>query len=153
MSDTKNTKMDSKETKGISDTQRFCLVELIMILLLVGIVFVFFFGMRQLKQDKAMEALAHSKLEAYLPYLESAIDAAEKYKQNDDFGEYPFDFVELNLPEKDSEDFDLVYDGENYAFELKTKAAFGKAGIVVKYVLADKSFSVEDPMPDRKPVI
>ncbi len=154
MSDTKNNTTTQADTlKGIAETKKVSLVELIMILLLIGLIFVFFFGMRQLKIDKAAEALAQTKFEALVPTLQNAIDAAEEFKKTDEFGEYPFDISQLNLGEMESEDFVLEYDGENYAFIATTKPSFGKEGIKVTYVLADRSYSVEDPAPERKPTI
>jgi len=154
MSDTKNNATtQSKSSKGVADTQHVSLVELIMILLLIGLVFVFFFGMRQLKKDKAAEAIAQAKFEAVIPTLQTAINAAEEYKKTDDFGEYPFDYSQLNIGEFQNEDFTLEYDGENYAFVLITTPAFGKEGIRVTYVLRDRSYSVADPAPERKPTI
>ncbi|HPF09765.1 MAG: hypothetical protein PHU99_05045 [Candidatus Cloacimonetes bacterium] len=154
MSDTKNNTITKTSTNtGLADKNKVSLVELIMILLLVGLIFVFVFGMRQLKIDKAAEALAQTKFETLIPTLQEAIAAAEEFKKTDDFGEYPFDISQMNLGDITMDDFVLEYDGENYAFVATTKESFGKAGIKVTYVLADRSYSVEDPAPERKPTI
>ncbi|MDD2597513.1 MAG: hypothetical protein PHO35_00865 [Candidatus Cloacimonetes bacterium] len=154
MSDTTNTAATkTSQVNGLANPNKVSLVELIMILLLVGLIFVFFFGMRQLKMDKAAEALAQTKFEAMLPTLQSAINAAEEFKKTDDFGEYPFDISQLNLTNTDLEDFTLEYNGEAFAFVVTSKESFGKAGIKLNYVLADRSFSVDDPAPERKPTI
>lgn len=154
MSDTKNNTTTQAALKaGIADTHKVSLVELSMILLLIGLFFVFFFGMRQLKVDKALEATAQAKFEAMIPTLERAIAAAEAYQKADEFGDYPFDLGQLNLGDLQMEDFVLEYDGETYAFVVSSTAAFGKEGIKVSYVLADRSYSISDPAPDRKPII
>lgn len=153
MSDTKNSVPQKEASKGIADTKKVGLVELIMILLLVGLVFVFYFGMQELKQTKLLEAQAQIKFEAFMPILIDAIAAAETYRQNDDFGDYPFDIDQMNLAKTENEDFILEYDGENYAFNAISKKAYGKEGVVISYSLNDKLYKIEDPNPDRKPEI
>lgn len=153
MSDTKNSVPKKETNKGIADTKKVGLVELIMILLLVGLVFVFYFGMQELKINKELEAKAQAKFEAFLPTIKGAIAAAEAYKQNDDFGDYPFDIDQMNLGEIENEDFILAYDGEQYLFTATSKKAFGKEGIVISYSLNEKLYKIEDPTPERKPVI
>lgn len=164
----KNTQKNTDQAPAVVNKHMVSLVELIMILLLVGLVFVFVFGMKQLKQDKRAETLAQQKFETILPALQSAIDAAEDFKRTDDFGDYPFDFGQLNLSATDAyainsndagemyietDDFLIKYDAENFGFILVTKEEFGKAGIEVIYMLNDRSYKVEDPSPDRKPTI
>ena len=169
MSETqKNTQKKTNEVPAVASKHKIGLVELILILLLVGLVFVFIFGMKQLKTDKKAEGLAKNKFEAILPVLQSAIDAAEAFKRTDDFGDYPFDFGQLNLTATDdyainsnaegeqyieTSDFMILYDTENFGFTTITKDEFGKAGIKVIYILAERSYKVEDPSPDRKPTI
>ncbi|MCB5252906.1 MAG: hypothetical protein RBR69_02245 [Candidatus Cloacimonadaceae bacterium] len=169
MSETqKNTTKKTNEQSVVESKHKVSLVELIMILLLVGLIFVFTFGMKQLKMDKRAEALAQQKFEAILPVLQTAIDAAEEFKRTDDFGDYPFDFGQLNLTDTaqykvisndagelyvETDDFLIAYDADNYGFITTTKDEFGKAGIKVIYMLNDKSYSVEDPAEDRKPTI
>lgn len=169
MSETqKNTQKKTTEVPAVANKHMVSLVELIMILLLVGLVFVFIFGMKQLKTDKKAEAFAKNKFEAILPVLQTAINAAEEFKRTDDFGDYPFDFGQLNLTATgaydiasndegevyiETDDFMIKYDAENYGFNVITREEFGKAGIKVKYLLGDRSYEVDDPSPDRKPTI
>ena len=154
MSETqKDTQQSTKKSAQVADSHKVGLVELIMILLLVGLVFVFMFGMRQLKIDKEAEALAQTKFAAVLPTMQKAIDAAEAFKKADEFGDYPFDISQLNLGNVETEDFTLEYNGENYSIIAITKDAFGKAGIKVIYMLNERGFQIEDPAPERKPTI
>ncbi|MCB5259431.1 MAG: hypothetical protein PHY41_03865 [Candidatus Cloacimonetes bacterium] len=169
MSETaKNTQVKVNSNQKVSDTHKVSLVELIMILLLVGLLFVFFFGMRQLRIDKAAEALAHEKFEALIPVLQEAINATEEFRRNDEFGDYPFDFGQLNLMGSnayevktddtgmmymETEDFVIHYDADNFNYTATTTENFGKAGIKVIYVLSESSYQVEDPAPERKPTI
>lgn len=78
MSETqKNTQNKTNDVPAVAIKHKVSLVELILILLLVGLVFVFIFGMKQLKLDKKAEGMAKNKFEAILPVLQTAIDAAE----------------------------------------------------------------------------
>jgi len=129
------------------------LVELIMILMLVGLVFVFFFGLRQLKVDKTNEAIAQTKFEASVPTFQKLIDAMETYRKNDPFGDYPAAIEELNLGSVDNADFKFEYSFDNLTITATTKAAFGKADIKVIYNMNDKSYTVEDPAPEKKPTV
>ena len=164
----KNTQNKTNDVPAVAIKHKVSLVELILILLLVGLVFVFIFGMKQLKLDKKAEGMAKNKFEAILPVLQTAIDAAEAFKRTDDFGDYPFDFGQLNLTATDdyainsdaegvqyieTSDFMIKYDAENFGFITITKEEFGKAGIKVIYILSERSYKVEDPSPDRKPTI
>ena len=169
MSETKkNTQSKTSKLPPVADKHKVSLVELIMILLLIGLVFVFIFGMKQLRVDKEAEALAHLKFDRVIPVLQTAVAAAEEYRRMDDFGEYPFDFGQLNIVSTDTysveanesgemyldtEDFTINYDVEDYTFVITSKEAFGKAGIEVIYTLSNRSYRVEDPSPDRKPTI
>lgn len=170
MSDTsKSLEKKSSKGGGASLMHKVGLVELIFILLLVGLVFVFFFGMRQLREDKAKELIAQEKFEQIIPAMKAAIAAAEEYRRTDDFGEYPFDFGQLNVMDGnnysvkmddetgdmfiESEDFVINYDGENYKFVAESTQAFGKAGVQVIFTLRDGSYEVNDPAPDRSPTV
>ncbi len=165
---TKNTKAKNANLPPVADKHKVSLVELIMILLLVGLVFVFIFGMKQLRVDKEAEAIAHQKFQAVLPVLQEAVDAAEEFRRNDDFAEYPFDFGQLNLVSTDTytvesnesgeifvqtDDFTITYDGSDYFFVITSREEFGKAGIEVIYTLSNRSYRVEDPSPERRPTI
>ncbi len=169
MSETaKNTQSKGSASVQVAEQHKISLVELILILLLVGLVFVFFFGMRQLRVDKAAEALAFEKFETVKPVLKAAIDAAEEYKRTDEFGDYPFDFGQLGLSDTDTytiksdengnmyvdaTDFTIHYDAEKFTFTATSTESFGKAGVKVIYTLAEHSYQVEDPAPDRRPTV
>ncbi len=134
-------------------TTKVSLVELILILMLVGLVFVFFFGMKQLKIDKANEALAQSKFEAVVPTFQKIAAAMESYRKNDEFGDYPAFLEELNLGEVNTPDFKFEYVFDTLTLTATSQASFGKAGVKVIYNINDKSYSVEDPAPEKKPTV
>ena len=146
--------VNTKKTPKMADfSTRVSLVELIMILMLVGLVFVFYFGMKQLQIDKANEAIAQEKFENIVPTFQKIIEAMEAYRKADEFGDYPAFLEELNLGDINTNDFKFEYSADTYTITAITQPAFGKAGIKVIYNLSDKSFTVEDPIPDKKPTI
>lgn len=135
------------------NNNKISLVEMIMILMLVGLVFVFFFGMRQLKVDKANEAIAQTKFEAIVPTFQKIITGMENYRKADEFGDYPAFLEELNLGTIDTPDFKFEYVFDTLNISAKSQASFGKADIVITYNLRDKVYSVEDPTPEKKPTV
>ncbi|HNZ88300.1 MAG TPA: hypothetical protein PKI74_00775 [Candidatus Cloacimonas acidaminovorans] len=146
--------VNTKKAPKMADfSTRVSLVELIMILMLVGLVFVFYFGMKQLQIDKANEAIAQEKFENIIPTFKNIIEAMETYRKADEFGDYPAFLEELNLGDINTNDFKFEYSADTYTITAITQPAFGKAGIKVIYNLSDKSFTVEDPIPDKKPTI
>lgn len=132
---------------------RISLVEMIMILMLVGLVFVFFFGMKQLKVDKALEAAAQQKFEAIVPNFTKIVSAMEDYQKKDEFGDYPAFLEELNLGNLDSEDFKFSYVFDTLTITATSTKAFGKEGIKVNYDLNSRSYTVDDPTPEKKPTV
>ncbi len=154
MPDTEKTETKKKpDSKPVEAGHKVSLVELMMLLMLVGLLFVFFFGMQQLKIDKAAEALAQSKFEVIVPSFQKAIAAMEDYRKNDEFGDYPAFIDELNLGTIDNEDFKFEYVFDTLTLTAVSQAAYGKEGIKVVYNLNDRSYTVEDPAPDKKPTV
>ena len=141
------------KAETIAHSNNISLVEMIMILMLVGLVFVFFFGMKQLKVDKANEALAQTKFEAIVPNFQKIIAAMESYRKADEFGDYPAFLDELNLGAVDNQDFKFEYTFDTLTLTAVSLPAFGKEGIKVIYNIHDKSYTVEDPAPDKKPTV
>ena len=133
--------------------QNVSLVEMIMILMLVGLVFVFFFGMKQLKVDKAMEAAAQTKFEAIIPNYTKLVKAMEDYQKKDQFGDYPAFLEELNLGNLDNPDFKFSYVFDTLTITATSTKAFGKEGVKVNYNLSDRSYTVDDPAPEKKPTV
>lgn len=149
----KNEIKTKAENKAVDAGYKVSLVELIMILMLVGLAFVFVFGMRQLKIDKANEAIAEAKFAAIIPTFQKISNAMEDYRKNDEFGDYPAFLDELNLGTVDNVDFKFEYVFDTLTLTATSQAAFGKPGIKVVYNLNDRSYSVEDPAPDKKPTV
>jgi len=158
MPDTDHAKAAPLQKKNSVDTAKgyntkVSLVELIMILMLVGLVFVFFFGMKQLKIDKANEAIAQTKFEAIIPNFQKIIAGMESYRKADEFGDYPAFLEELNMGDLNTEDFKFEYVFDTLTITATSLAAFGKADVKVIYSIRDKSYSVEDPSPEKKPTV
>ncbi|MDD2229402.1 MAG: hypothetical protein PHY48_08325 [Candidatus Cloacimonetes bacterium] len=134
-------------------TSNISLVELILILMLVGLVFVFFFGMKQLKIDKANEAIAQTKFEAIVPTFQKIITAMENYRKADEFGDYPAFIEELNLGEINTPDFKFEYVFDTLILTATSQASFGKADVKVSFSIKDKSYTVDDPDASKKPTV
>lgn len=132
---------------------RISLVDMIMILMLVGLVFVFFFGMKQLRVDKALEAAAQEKFEAIIPTFTKVITAMEDYRKKDEFGDYPAFLDELNLGNIDTENFKFSYSFDTLTLTATSTQAFGKPGVKVNYDLSNRSYTVDDPVPEKKPTV
>lgn len=132
-------------------TRKVGLVELIMILMLVGVVLVFIFGMQQMKINKAKEAIAQQKFEAVIPVFENILKAVDEYKRNDPFGDYPATLEELG--NFDTADFKFEYSLDNLSITAVTTKEYGKEGIKVIYSIANAIYEVSDPTPAEKPTV
>lgn len=140
-----DTSLDSDPTRKVG------LVELIMILMLVGVVLVFIFGMQQMKINKAKEAVAQQKFEAVVPVFDNILKAVDEYKRNDPFGDYPATLEELG--NFDTADFKFEYSLDNLSITAISTKEFGKEGIKVIYSIANSIYEVNDPTPQEKPTV
>lgn len=141
--------VDASMEAGIA--HKISLVELIMILMLVGVVMIFTFGMRQMKLDKQKEAVAEQKFQDVIPVFQRIIAAMDEYKKNDQFGDYPVTIEELGT--FDTADFKFSYDSETLIVTGTSTKEFGKDGIQVLYSLTNAVYEVNDPKPKDKPTV
>lgn len=132
-------------------SRKASLVELIMILMLVGLVLVFIFGMQQMKIDKEKEVIAQQKFEATVPVFDRIIKAMEDYRKQDEFGDYPITLEELGSFTNPDFKFDYSYDDK--IITATSTAEFGKEGVQVKYSLTNSVYEVVDPTPKEKPTV
>lgn len=140
-------------TQELDPRHKIGLVEIVIILLLAGVVFIFIFGMNQMKREKARELALQLKVEEVLPHFQAIADAAKVYKENDPFGAWPLTIEELNLPpDLDTPEFKFSF-SENGMVILTTTQEFGKEGIKVNYDITKDLYEIEDPDPTSKPVI
>lgn len=146
-------KQDIKKPAAITDdpTRKASLVELIMILMLVGLVLVFIFGMQQMKVNKQKEMIAQQKFESVIPVFDNIIKAMEDYRKNDPFGAYPVDLGEVGTFKH--EDFKFSYDPESFIITGTSTKEFGKEGVEVKYSLNNAVYEVNDPKPKESPTV
>jgi len=129
------------------------LVELILFLLLAGVVFIFIFGMRQMKAEKELELLAQQKFEQIVPQIELVVKAAKEYQANDPFAALPLSIEEMNLPSNiNTEAFLITYSEEGIVTATSTKE-FGREGIQVKHDINAGTYEISDPAPNEKPRI
>jgi len=125
----------AEATKTDQRKNQFSLVELLMILMLVGIVFVFWIPMRDAKinQQKTQEAITN---------LKTVAEADVAFKNSDlGGGSYAFDISQLNLNmEKKYFDY-TVTDSTVVATSTPT---FGKAKVSLYYFLPNGPYKVND---------
>ncbi|MFA5510301.1 MAG: hypothetical protein WC228_05490 [Candidatus Cloacimonadaceae bacterium] len=132
-------------------SRKVSLVELIMILMLVGLVLVFIFGMQQMKIDKEKELIAQHKVEEVIPIFEQILKSIDNYRKQDAFGDYPMSLDELGTFESESFTFDYSY--EEMIVKGITTEAFGKKGIEIIYSITNQVYEVDDPNTKEKPTI
>ncbi len=138
---------------GLELPRRMGLVEMILLLLLAGIVFIFFFGLRQMKIEKAELAKTQATFEQILPTFAKITKAAKDYQANDEFGAYPIDISELfQSSEVDTKEFKFSF-GEDGTITATSTPGFGREGIKVNYNIGGASYSIDDPTPDDRPTV
>lgn len=145
---------DTKQsTENSAPVNRIGLVEIIMITMLVGLVFVFVFPFKQMTVDKGKEAIARTRFEEALPIFEKVSAAADAYKKQDEFAAYPIIIDEMNLGNINTEYFRFEYTDAGPTITAISTEAFGKADVKVSYNMASKSFSIEDADPKTVPTV
>ncbi len=132
---------------------RIGLVEIILIMMLVGLVFVFIPPYFQMRADEAQEAIDRERFDLAMQSVRVIIAKAEEYRRKDEFGDYPILIEVLNLPEQDTTYFDFMLEAEDLSIRAISKESFGKAGIKVIYDMQNKTYKIDDPNPQTKPVI
>ncbi|HNX38363.1 MAG TPA: hypothetical protein PL124_05100 [Candidatus Cloacimonadota bacterium] len=134
---------------------RIGLIELMMILMLVGLVFVFVFPMKQMKVDKAQELVSQGKVEALIPTFEKIVVALDKFVNDpkNEFKDYPFDLSQLNLGTVDTPEFKFSWDEMNKNIKATSTKEYGKEGIIISFNINDKVYTIDDKKPDVKPVV
>jgi Tfp pilus assembly protein PilE len=123
------------ETSATPIYAKFSLIELLTILLLVGLIFVFVVPVNQAKinRDRVNEAISTMKLIG---------DKAEEFKNNPDNGYYP-DLSQLNLDAKTkSAFFDYTIVADDSTIVAETTPSFGKKGAFLIYSLSGKQYRI-----------
>jgi hypothetical protein len=144
---------DELEDATIVQRHKVGLVEIVMILLLAGVVFIFIFGMSQMKREKAEELALQKKIESTLPKFDMIAKAAKDLKNDPNWGAWPFDITQLNMPSKpDTPDFKFTVN-ETGVITCECAKSIGKEGVKILYNIDKNSYDVQDPNPDAKPKI
>jgi len=127
---------DKKIDKTMSEAKsKFSLVELISIILLVGLLFVFIVPVHQAK-------LSSVRVKEAANMLKMIGDKAEDFKNNPDNGYYP-DISQLNLGSQiESDFFEYSIASDDSTIVAETKPAFGKEGAALVYSLSGKQFRI-----------
>lgn len=114
---------------------KFSLVELLTILLLVGLIFVFFVPVNQAK-------VSRQRVNGAISTINFISQKAEDFKNNPDNGYYP-DLSQLNLGDEVKNDyFEYTINPDDSTIVAITKSAFGKQGAALVYSFSGKQFRV-----------
>lgn len=125
----------SLNTNNVKAGSKFNLIELLSILLLVGLIFVFIVPVKQAKLSRVYISEAVST-------LKFIGDKAEDFKNNPDNGYYP-DISQLNLGQQITSDyFDYTIASDDSLVLAETKPAFGKKGAFLVYSLSNKQYKI-----------
>jgi Tfp pilus assembly protein PilE len=127
-----NTKNDKKLANPVS---RFSLVELLTILILVGLIFVFVVPVNQARISRARIGQAIST-------LQFIGERADEFKNNPENGYYP-DLSQLNLGSQiDTLYFNYSISADDSTIVAETKPAYGKKGAFLVYSLSGKQYRI-----------
>jgi hypothetical protein len=127
-------KTDIPVTNG--NYSNFSLIELLSILILVGLVFIFIVPVNQTRMSRA-------HLGDAITTIEMIGEKANEFKNNPLNGYYPIDISQLNIDKQIASDYfkySIVSDDSTVVAE--TKPAFGKEGAFLVYSLPNKQFRV-----------
>ncbi|MFO7660817.1 MAG: hypothetical protein R6V77_07885 [Candidatus Cloacimonadaceae bacterium] len=134
---------DKQQNKTMSEAKsKFSLTELLSIILLVGLIFVFIIPVRQAK-------ISSVRVSEAATMLKSIGDKAEDFRNNPENGYYP-DISQLNLGsmiESDYFEYSIVSDDSTVVAE--TKPAFGKQGAALVYSLSAKQYRIGKDESDQ----
>jgi hypothetical protein len=129
MTDTKN---DKKATDHVS---RFSLLELLTILILVGLVFVFVVPIKQTGINRERVGVA-------IKTMSFIGDKAEAFKNNPENGYYP-DLSQLNISDKiDTLYFNYSINADDSTVVGETRQSYGKKGAYLVYSISGKQFRI-----------
>jgi len=126
---------DKKNDKSSANSQ-FSLVELLSILILVGLLFIFIVPVNQARLSRKYVGEAISTIQLIG-------QKAEDFKNNPENGYYPVDISQLNMEQQIASDYfqySIVSDDSTVVAE--TKPAYGKEGAVLIYSLTGKQFRI-----------
>lgn len=128
---------DKKQNKTMSEAKsKFSLTELLSIILLVGLIFVFIIPVRQAK-------ISSVRVSEAATMLKNIGDKAEEFRNDPDNGYYPVDISQLNLGSMiDSDYFEYSIVSDDSTVVAETKPAFGKQGATLVYSLSAKQYRI-----------
>ncbi len=128
---------DTKSDKSTSfNGSRFSLIELLSIIILVGLVFVFAVPVNQAKLNRVRVADA-------VQTINFIGEKAEQFKDNPDNGYYPVDLSQLNLGNQiESKYFKYTIVSDDSTIVAETTQDYGKKGAFLIYNLSSKQYSI-----------
>jgi Tfp pilus assembly protein PilE len=127
---------EAKQNQNNGDViSKFTLIELLTIIILVGLIFIFFVPVNQAKINRARIADA-------VTTVKFIGDKAEEFKNNPDNGYYP-DMSQLNLGSQvDTTFFNYQIITDDSTIVAETKSTYGKKGAFLVYSLNGKQFRI-----------
>jgi competence protein ComGC len=129
--------MSEKKTEALVTTNysKFTLIDLLTILLLVGLLFVFIVPVNQAK-------VSRDRVDQAVTTMRFIGDKASEFKSNPDNGYYP-DLSQLNLGDKvKSPYFTYIVSPDDSTVVGETTPAFGKKGAFLVYNISTKQFQI-----------
>lgn len=130
MTDTKS------DISTLSNNSRFSLVELLSIIILVGLVFVFVVPVNQAKINRI-------RIGDAVTTINFIGEKAEQFKDDPDNGYYPVDLSQLNLGSQiESKYFQYTIVSDDSTIVAETTQAYGKKGAFLIYNLSSKQYSI-----------
>jgi competence protein ComGC len=126
---------DKKLQKTPATGNEFSLIELLSILIMVGLLFIFIVPVNQAK-------LSRLHISEALNTIQLISNKAEEFKNNPDNGYYP-DISQLNLGKQiESKYFDFTIGADDSTVVAETKPAYGKKGAYLVYSMTGKLYRI-----------
>ncbi len=130
------TAKNAEKPIAVNHESNFSLIELLSIIILVGLVFIFAVPINQVRLSRQYVSQA-------VTTIQDIAVKAEAFKNNPENGYYPIDISQLNIDKQIASDyFKYSIDSEDSTVVAETKPAFGKEGAVLIYSLTGKQYRI-----------
>ena len=134
----------SESEKKKTQPAKITLLEIMMIIMLVGVIFIFIVPFNQMKKEKRQDDINMERVSEALINIQKIAAKVEEYRKKDEFGAYPVDYSELKLGNLNTEFFGLNYAMEDTSVVATSLDSFGKKDIKIKYKFSNQVYVVEN---------